>query len=367
MTSTFIILLFMQACSVDKAPAPTNNNNNNQVNPSNGTGDKLFPDGWLVSTDYVFDGGVGKDGIRSIDKPTYKIPAEIDYLQDDELVAIVKFNDEIKVYPIQILNYHEIVNAQFGDDRITISHCPLTGTSVAWAGESNGLNTEYGVSGLLYNNNLIMYDRQRDGYWSQMKSLAIFGDNVCNPSYTIQIIETTWETFMSMELDALVLNNQTGFARNYSRYPYGDYKTNDDYILFPTEHRDFSLDAKDRVHLIVETAGEKQTASVVPSDRSLFVERGNMLIIGDVSLNIFVSFYDEVADGTDLSFVASERALPIILEDNEGNVWNIFGEAVEGPRTGEKLKSTYSMMSYWFPIASMYDETLLVATHPGGG
>jgi hypothetical protein len=355
----------MQACATDKNPTPANTQAN--ASPASGTTDKHFPDGWLVTTDYVFDGGVGKDGIRSIDKPTYKTPAEIDFLQDDELVAMVKFNDEIKVFPIQILNYHEIVNTVFGDDRITISHCPLTGTSVAWAGESNGLNTEYGVSGLLYNNNLIMYDRERDGYWSQMKSLAIFGENVCGPSHTIQIIETTWKTFKSMDLEALVLDEKTGFARNYSRYPYGDYITNDDYILFPTETRDFSLDPKDRVHLIVESIEDHQTATVIRSDRSLFHESGGMLIIGDVSLNIFVSFYDEVADGTDLSFVASERDLPIILEDNEGNVWNIFGEAVEGPRTGEKLKPTYSMMSYWFPIASMYDQTLIVATHPDGG
>ena len=36
------------------------------------------------------------------------------------------------------------------------------------------------------------------------------------------------------------------------------------------------------------------------------------------------------------------------MKDQEGNKWNIFGEAVEGPRTGSQLTATSSYNAYWF-------------------
>ena len=44
----------------------------------------------------------------------------------------------------------------------------------------------------------------------------------------------------------------------------------------------------------------------------------------------------------------------VFFKDNEGNKWTIFGEAIDGPRTGEKLMATKSVVSYWFAIAAFY-------------
>jgi hypothetical protein len=44
----------------------------------------------------------------------------------------------------------------------------------------------------------------------------------------------------------------------------------------------------------------------------------------------------------------------VILEDNEGNKWNIFEEAVAGPRVGQKLTATTSFMGYWFAWGAFY-------------
>ena len=45
----------------------------------------------------------------------------------------------------------------------------------------------------------------------------------------------------------------------------------------------------------------------------------------------------------------------IVLEDNEGNQWNVFGEAVSGPRQGENMSVSSAMMGQWFSIAAFYN------------
>ncbi|HKJ78148.1 MAG TPA: DUF3179 domain-containing (seleno)protein, partial [Prolixibacteraceae bacterium] len=53
-------------------------------------------------------------------------------------------------------------------------------------------------------------------------------------------------------------------------------------------------------------------------------------------------------DGTELNFEVVQGGLPVILEDNEGTTWNVFGRGISGPRTGEQLESVQQMMGYWF-------------------
>ena len=53
-------------------------------------------------------------------------------------------------------------------------------------------------------------------------------------------------------------------------------------------------------------------------------------------------------DGTLLAFSAVDGELPVIMVDNEGTKWDIFGNAVSGPRVGEKLTPARSFTAYWF-------------------
>ena len=137
---------------------------------------------WLINTRNIQYGSF-RDGIRSMDAPTFirmegkgivenTFYSELDV---DELVTAIEFNGSYRVYPHRILEYHEIVN-DFEDELChTISYCPLTGTSRAWKSKLNGVLTEFGVSGLLYNNNLILYDRQTESHWSQILDVSVNG------------------------------------------------------------------------------------------------------------------------------------------------------------------------------------------------
>ena len=45
--------------------------------------------------------------------------------------------------------------------------------------------------------------------------------------------------------------------------------------------------------------------------------------------------------------------------NDEGIKWNIFGEAVEGARTGERLQQAKSFIAYWFGWAAFYANSLI--------
>ena len=45
------------------------------------------------------------------------------------------------------------------------------------------------------------------------------------------------------------------------------------------------------------------------------------------------------------------------MQDDEGNVWDIFGKAVSGPRAGEQLGMTSSYVAMWFAWAAFFPNT----------
>ena len=76
----------------------------------------------------------------------------------------------------------------------------------------------------------------------------------------------------------------------------------------------------------------------------------DILVVGSQQKNFIVSFYN--TDG--LRFKTVQEGGKIILGDSEGNKYDIFGFAIEGPRTGERLIPTKSMMGYWFSWGTFY-------------
>jgi len=114
---------------------------------------------WLIPTDQVFDGGPGRDGIPSVDNPQFTNVNDAPYLLDNDLVIGFKIGGTIRAYPHPILDWHEIVNDDISGQKTAITYCPLTGSAIAWKRNGVVSNSAFGVSGLLFNSNLIPYDR----------------------------------------------------------------------------------------------------------------------------------------------------------------------------------------------------------------
>jgi hypothetical protein len=177
-----------------------------------------------------------------------------------------------------------------------------------------------------------------------------------------QLIETTWRNWKNMYSQTRVLSRNTGHSRNYGVYPYGNYKTDHQLFLFPVSPRDNRLPAKERVlGLIIDGKVKVYRFSAFPgSGVGMILDRFNgseLVITGSDERNFMVAFQTRTEIGNlveGLKSVSNEGE--IILEDEEGNQWNIFGEALTGPKSGQQLIRPVSFIGFYFAWGAFYPD-----------
>jgi hypothetical protein len=216
-------------------------------------------------------GGPSKDGIPSIDEPSFVGPDDAGFLDPGDPVFGVARDGAVKAYPQKILVQHEIVNDRLGDRPVAVTYCPLTGTV---QGFERGATT-FGVSGRLINNNLVMYDRATEAWWPQILATSIPGPwNAAPGTHSLRefrLVWTSWEQWRTRHPDTRVLSTDTGFARNYGRDPYGSYNPprgyyTSDSTLFERLNRDGRFGPK-RVFM-----GARTAEGAVAFDKSRLLE-----------------------------------------------------------------------------------------------
>ena len=355
-TTTVFLALFAVSCNTSDDEANSfSGGTGSGGSAGGGTGNS---GDWLIPVNEIRDGGPGKDGIPALSEPDFLEPARAIYLNDQDLVIGYKRGDDIRAYPHRILDWHEIVNDQVNDFPVAITYCPLTGSAIGWVRSVNGETTTFGVSGLLYNTNLIPYDRATDSNWSQMRLECVNGSLIGNEIETFPVVETTWKTWREMYPETKVLSNITGFSRNYDFFPYGDYRTNNNNLLFSVRPDDNRLPRKDRVMgVIVNDQAKVYEFSKLKSEIVAINDVFNgeeIVVAGSKTMNFMVIYNRLLEDGTMLEFEAVQNKGNVILEDNEGNTWDVFGEAIEGDRAGTKLSATSSFIGYWMAWGSFY-------------
>ncbi len=170
----------------------------------------------------IMDGGPPRDGIPSIDKPVFLSAAQANLKPGDRVLGVME-NGIAKAYPIKIMNYHEIVNDEFKGKPVVVTFCPLCGSGIAFDAVVDGKTLEFGVSGLLYNSDVLLYDRQTESLWSQLEYKAVSGPMASKDLPILNTANTTWENWKKKYPETLVLSEKTGFIRDYSRDPYPGY------------------------------------------------------------------------------------------------------------------------------------------------
>ena len=201
-----------------------------------------------LPNDQVVSGGPGKDGIPALTDPPTFAAAEATYMAEEDRVIGLVIDGVPVAIPHNILWWHEIVNYNTSSEQLAVTYCPLTGSSIVFDRAVVG-GAELGVSGLLYNNNLIMYDRNtEEALWSQMLSGAGCESSKNVSLTSIPHIEMSWAGWTDLHPNTRVISSSTGFTRNYTRYPYGNYEDlNNPDLLFRQPALDERRPPKERV------------------------------------------------------------------------------------------------------------------------
>jgi hypothetical protein len=200
----------------------------------------------VVPADQIFWGGVERDGIRSIDKPKFVSVDDASFMSDKDRVLGVSRNGISKAYPIKILDRHEIVNDRFEDEAVVITYCPLCYSGMVFSAQGVGFSLTFGVSGLLYNSDVLLYDRETGSLWSQLMSSSISGPLKNSTIRAIPASHTTWREWRSRYPDTMVLSTDTGFRFKYTRSPYRDYQRGGR-LMYPVQNRSKRYRKKERV------------------------------------------------------------------------------------------------------------------------
>jgi len=199
-------------------------------------------------------GGPAKDGIPAIDRPRFVTAEEAGELEGQAAVLGLALNGDSKAYPVAIMNWHEIVNDRIGGHPVSVTYCPLCGSGIAFSAEAGGRALEFGVSGLLYNSDMLLYDRQSESLWSQLMGEAVSGPMKGTRLTTLPLEHTTWADWHHRHPDTAVLSRETGYRRDYDRDPYAGYESEEG-LYFPVARRDPRYHPKERV-LGLELAGK---------------------------------------------------------------------------------------------------------------
>ncbi|MCW8328846.1 DUF3179 domain-containing protein [Photobacterium sp. SDRW27] len=189
-----------------------------------------------IPIEQVLSGGPGRDGIPAIIKPRFVDGKDADFLKKNDVVLGLTMDGKSKAYPIKILNWHEIVNDSISNRKYVVSYCPLCGSGMAFLTQSGGESLTFGVSGLLYNSDVLMYDHQTESLWSQIRGEAISGTAAGRKLTQYPLTLTRWKQWYSEHPDTLVLSTRTGFYRNYSQDPYAGYSRSPR-LFFPVANK----------------------------------------------------------------------------------------------------------------------------------
>jgi Protein of unknown function (DUF3179) len=177
-----------------------------------------------VPLEEIEEGGPPKDGIPAIDEPRFvNADQATSWLGATEPVVVVQIDAVSRAYPIQILIWHEIVNDVIGDVPVAVTFCPLCNASLAFDRRLDGTVLDFGTTGRLRMNDMIMYDRQTESWWQQIQGEAIVGELTGAELLEIPSRILAFEDFRAAFPDGEVLSRDTGVRRDYGRNPYTGY------------------------------------------------------------------------------------------------------------------------------------------------
>jgi hypothetical protein len=314
----------------------------------------------VVPLDRLVSGGPPPDGIPSINKPKFTSVQEADkMLEDSELVVGLNINGDIRVYPLQILVWHEIVNDNVGGAPVAVTYCPLCFTNQIFNRTlEDGNVVEFGTSGKLYNSNLVMYDRTSNSLWSQALAQGIVGKYAGVNLQRIPFDVANWKEWKGLYPESKVLSRDTGSSRPYGADPYGDYYTNSE-VLFPISNRDDRLGLKEiiiglennglyRAYRLQDVENKKVVNDVIK----------NQSIVLFSSLPFMVRAFNPVVDDQTLQFRYDSQNNTFVDTQTESE-WNFEGSAIKGKLTGKELNRLPFDEGYWFEWVAFHPDTKL--------
>ena len=311
-----------------------------------------------------------RDGIPPIDNPKFQPIETATWLGEREPGALVHFNGESRFYPLSIMTRHEIVNDRFGDVPVAVTFCPLCNSVVAFDARVDGNALRFGVSGLLRNSDLVMWDDATTSLWQQLTGEGIVGEFAGTQLEIIPASIVSYASARENFPEALSLSTDTGFGINYGANSYAGYSSSGRPFLYngPSDDRypalsrvvGITIDGQSKAYPFEVIAGELAVNDEI-ADAPVVVFWG-----GDTADALDArSIADSQAIGTAiaLSRTVEGQVLTFSSAGNDtftdaetGSTWSLIGVSTAGQLAGSQLDTVQHRNEFWFAWAAFFGE-----------
>ncbi len=322
----------------------------------------------------ILVGNPTKNGIPSVSDPAMESVEEAaNWLSVRSPVIALEIDGEARAYPLAILMWHEIANDEIAGRPVAVTFCPLCNSSVTFDRRVNGSVLDFGVSGLLRNSDLIMYDRQSETWWQQLTGEGLVGEyaGVLLGLVPSQVIG--FGRFAERYPEGLVMSRETGYNRQYGINPYSNYDSRAGRPFLFRGEIDQRLDSAVD-HVLAAIIGESAKAypfdilreqrvindSIGDRPIVVFFQSGVASALGDSVINSArdiggAGMYEASFDGEALQFAANADGT--FIDAQTQSTWNAFGEAIDGELAGSQLNWVHAFPHFWFAWAAFHPDT----------
>ena len=301
-----------------------------------------------------------RDVIVPIDQPVYGQPDALSWLKDENLVLGYRSASAAFAYPVNILNFHELVTDDIDGVPVLVTYCPLCFSGVVFSREVDGRELTFGNTSALYQSDLVMYDHQTGSYWFQVGGEAVVGTLTGTRLSLLPSATMEWGEWRRLYPDTRLL---VGTAQNPDEFTQAHYgrgmssgfqdSINREVFAFPVDKD--KLDSRLSAGEIVVTIELKPVGQGLPSGppgqrRSKRHGGQRPVVLLTLGGNRGVGAFSSSKNGMVLIFEYRERDQAFVDRDT-GSVWDVGGRAISGPLRGAQLDPLNTRRAFWFSIA----------------
>jgi len=227
-----------------------------------------------------------------------------------------------------------------------------------YAREIDGEEYDFGVSGKLIRNVLVMYDRQTSTLWSQLLGEAVEGELIGTKLEFLPSWMMTWEEWVELHPETVALDK--GYRGARDPYERGYYNSPSAGVIGETFTDDRLYVKEFVIGVNVGDAAVAYPFSVLNETPVVndLVEGTPVVVVFDVEGASGAVYGRQVGDQT-LTFAAGNNPFELIDEET-GSVWDgLSGEAISGALAGESLLRQKSTTVFWFGWKDFHPQTLV--------
>lgn len=219
-----------------------------------------------------------------------------------------------------------------------------------------GKTLTFGVSGMLYRDALVMYDRETGTLWSQIDDKALRGALVGQTLQPIPSLHATWNEWKGLYPESLVLKKE-----GRSRSAYEDYNRDPSRLgIFGRRLNRSALPPKERI--LGVRFGGAATAFVVSDVRRAGIVETDVgavpIVLAAIGANLPVVAFERRVKERMLTFTRAASPEPALEDIETRSRWRLSdGLAVDGPLRGQRLARVVAHPAFWFGWYGFFPES----------